>query len=337
MKHLATLTAIGLCLAAPAFAQTTPEQEQLNRQRATTPSTPPPAAAQVPPGQSAPAAASQPQSATGTQAQPAQSGQAQNQQPPAAAGGSSGSAQAPAPAPSNPPSSASSNRNPPAQNGQAQNQRPPAASGSSSGSAQAPASQNRNAAQPSTSTSVNVNINDTQRTRIAEVVSSANIRPIDVRFRVETGVAVPATVTLHPLPPRIVEIVPQYRSYRYFVTRDRIVIVEPAKKTIVAVIPNGSGARAAAPAPAANKVTFTEQQREVIRKRTSATQRPATTGSGSARIAIEQEVPATIELQEFPAEIVTEVPAVKTYRYYQQDNDVVVVDPTQRRVIEIIR
>lgn len=63
-----------------------------------------------------------------------------------------------------------------------------------------------------------------------------------------------------------------------------------------------------------------------------------TTGSGAARIVIEQEVPETVELLEFPAEIVTEFPAVRTYRYYREADDVVVVvDPAERRVIEIIR
>jgi hypothetical protein len=350
MKRLATLTAIGLCLAAPAFAQTATEQEQLERQKAAPSTSSPAPAAQAPAGgQAAPAASSRSQSGTANQQQPA---------------ASSGSSSAQAPASSSQSQSATGNQNQPAQSRQAQQ---PAASGSGSSSAQAPASpsgsksattgqaqgkgqaaskqqpasQNKQAAPNaeaarSSSASVNVSINDTQRTRIAEVISSSKVRPIDVNFSIETGVVVPATVTLLPLPPRLVEIVPQYRGYRYFVTRDRIVIVEPRKKTIVTVIPAGSAARAQAPAPKA-KVSFTEEQRAIIRKRTSSAAKPATTGSGAARLAIEQEVPATIELQEFPAEVVTEVPVVRSYRYFRQDDDLVVVDPAQRRVIEIIR
>ena len=45
MKRLLLITsAVGLCLAAPAFAQSTPEQDQLNRQKAAPPSTAAPAA-----------------------------------------------------------------------------------------------------------------------------------------------------------------------------------------------------------------------------------------------------------------------------------------------------
>ena len=83
--------------------------------------------------------------------------------------------------------------------------------------------------------------------------------------------------------------------------------------------------------------TFTEEQRDIIRKRASTLRSTATTGSSPSRIVVEEEVPATIELQEFPAEIVTEVPTVRSYRYFRQDNDVIVVDPAQRRVIEVIR
>lgn len=79
------------------------------------------------------------------------------------------------------------------------------------------------------------------------------------------------------------------------------------------------------------------QPRDIIRRRTSGVRAPATTGTSSKRIVVEQEVPEAVELQEFPAEIVTEVPMVRTYRYFRQDDDVVVVDPTERRVIEIIR
>jgi hypothetical protein len=384
MKRLLMISSsIGLCLAAPAFAQTAPNQDRMNAPRATSPNSSAPAASQSAPRQpqsanqqqpasggsssaQVPASSDQSQSATGNQ-----NGQAQNQQQP------SSSTSAQAPASSNQSPSATSNQN---QRGQAQNRRQPAASGNAATNAQAPANQQQRSSaadqnQPAQKgqaqnrqsqqnmqrqdqsqdarqdrrqdarqdrnanvdrTSVNVNINDTQRTRIASVIRSSNVRPVNVDFRISTGVVVPSRVTLHTLPPDIVSIVPQYRGNRYFVTNDQIVIVEPVKKTIVAVLP-ASGATARAQAPAATRASFTDEQRQVIRSRASSMRSTTTTGSGPSEIVIEQEVPATIELQEFPAEIVTEVPVVRTYRYFRQDNDVVVVDPAERRVIEIIR
>ena len=47
----------------------------------------------------------------------------------------------------------------------------------------------------------------------------------------------PQTIELYPLPPRVVEIVPVYDDYRYFILADgRIVIVEPDTLLIVYII-----------------------------------------------------------------------------------------------------
>lgn len=393
MKRFLMMTsAIGLCLAAPALAQTTSGQDPSYPPRAAASPSAQPPGSQPLPDQAAPARSGQPRSAntgqpqpprgqaqnqqnqqqqpsTSGQAQnnrqPARDGQAQNQQPPARDGQAQNRQQQPASS-----DRAGSNQNQndrdraQGQRDRAQNQRQPA--GGSSTNAQAPDDRQRSAApnrdqrgepdrrqsqdrqqrdrrrdaqnaraRDNDAARLKATIDDRQRTRIASVISSARVRPIDVNFRIETGIVIPATVTLAPLPSTIVEIVPQYRGYRYFVTREQIVIVEPRKKVIVDVIPLGGAARAQA--PAAKRVTFTEQQRDIIRRQTSSVRAPATTGSGSTRIVVEQEVPEAVELQEFPAEIVTEVPVVRTYRYFRQDDDVVVVDPIERRVIEIIR
>jgi len=411
MKRLLLISsAVGLCLAAPAFAQSTTDQDQLNRQKAAPSSTAAPAAqsqdrqqsnqpmnqsgqaqqrpatgspspsAQAPsnqdqsgraqnqqqPSSGAPASSAQAPAPSGQAQSPAadqtQRGQAQNQQQPSS-GAPAASSQAPAPS-GQAQSPAADQR----QRGQAQNQRDPAADRNK---AQAPRdqqqqrsatdrnqpqsgqadrrqsqqdmqrqdrrqdAQNSRSQRDRASTSLNVDINETQRTRIASAISSVNVRPVNVNFRIATGVVVPRTVVLHTLPTSIVEVVPQFRGYNYFVTSEQIVIVEPRRKTVVAVLPAGGTARAQA--PASNRASFTDQNREVIRSRASSLRSTATTGSSASRIVVEQEVPATIELEEFPAEIVTEVPVVRTYRYFRQDDDVFVVDPVQRRVIEIIR
>jgi hypothetical protein len=370
MKRLLMITsAIGLCLAAPAFAQTT-EPDQTNRPRATQPSSSAPAAQSQErqrPNQerSNQGNQAQQQSAPSSSSSSAQAPSDQNkqaQQP--ASGSSSSSAQAPSNQNQTGQAQRSGSSTPSAQapsdqkkNGQAQNQRQP---DGKTNNAQAPADQQQRTAtdrnQPArsgqaqtrqsqqkqdtktsrdrSSASLNVNINETQRTKISAAFSSINARPVKVNFKVAVGVAVPRTVVLHTVPSTIVEIAPQFRGYSYFATGDEIVIVEPRRKTVVAVLPAGGTARAQA--PASNRTSFSEEQREVIRKRASTLRSTATTGSAS-RIVVEEEVPATIELQEFPAEIVTEVPTVREYRYFRQDNDVVVVDPGRRRVIEVIR
>jgi hypothetical protein len=80
-------------------------------------------------------------------------------------------------------------------------------------------------------------ISSEQKTEIRNIIVENKVEPIKPSFSVSAGVAVPKTMELHPLPPRVVEILPAYRSYRYFVLADnRIVIVEPDTYEIVYIL-----------------------------------------------------------------------------------------------------
>jgi hypothetical protein len=93
------------------------------------------------------------------------------------------------------------------------------------------------AQKPSTETTGSIDINTEQRTEVTQVIREEKAEPVDVDFDVNVGVAVPRTVTLRPLPPRVIEIVPAYRDYEYFVLADgRIVIVEPDTLKIVYIL-----------------------------------------------------------------------------------------------------
>lgn len=83
-----------------------------------------------------------------------------------------------------------------------------------------------------------VDITAEQQTELRTVIQEGDAQPIEsVDFDLAVGTAVPESVTLHTLPPRVVEIVPAYEEYKYFVLADgRIVIVNPGDMQIVAVI-----------------------------------------------------------------------------------------------------
>jgi uncharacterized protein DUF1236 len=206
-------------------------------------------------------------------------------------------------------------------------------------STQSPAAGNQQGAQAPQSgqTRQSAQISTQQRTQIASTIRQQNVSPVRVNFAVNVGVNVPSSVRLSVLPDTIVSIVPQYRGYSYFVTDEQIVIVEPSSHRIVEVLPyEGGGRAAAAPARSERKAQFSREQRESIKKY-AVQKRSATVGSGSTRrTVVEDEVPVAIELDEFPETVVREVPSVRTYRYYRQDDDVVVVDPGSRRVIDVI-
>jgi hypothetical protein len=93
------------------------------------------------------------------------------------------------------------------------------------------------AERPSNEITGSINISTEQKTEIRNVIVENKVEAVKPTFSVSVGVSVPKTVKLHRLPPKVVEIVPQYRSYEYFVLADnRIVIVEPSTYEIVDIL-----------------------------------------------------------------------------------------------------
>ncbi len=186
-----------------------------------------------------------------------------------------------------------------------------------------------------------VNINDQQRTRVAQSITRLNVPPLNnVNFSLTVGTAVPRDVRLQTLPSDIVEVVPQYRGYSFFVARDEIVIVEPSTYQIVTVLPRNGGSTAAAPAPvpSRSKVSFTDKDRDVVRKhvKTRTTERQTTGSTAKVEIRRGERLPDTVEVEEFPETVYREAPSLRDYRYIHRENRTYLVDPGERRVIEEI-
>ncbi|WP_349645137.1 DUF1236 domain-containing protein [Bradyrhizobium sp. Leo121] len=187
-----------------------------------------------------------------------------------------------------------------------------------------------------------VNINDQQRTRISTSISRLNVQPLtNVNFSLSVGTAVPRDVRLQPLPTEVVEVVPQYRGYNFVLVKDEIVIVEPSSYQIVAVLPYSGRSTAAAPARTEQrKVTFTDRDREVIRKHAKArpVERERQTTGSTVRTEIRrgERVPEGVEIDAFPDEVYRDAPSLREYRYIHRDSRTYIVEPQERRVIEEI-
>jgi hypothetical protein len=64
------------------------------------------------------------------------------------------------------------------------------------------------------------------------------VRRDKLKFRLGVGIKVPRTIRFYPLPPDVIEFVPAYRGYLYFLTEDGlVVIVDPRTFEIVSVFP----------------------------------------------------------------------------------------------------
>ena len=261
--------------------------------------------------------------------------QAQTSQPSNQSTTPSNQAQTNPPAPSN-----TQSANPPASGtNQAQS---PTASGSTN-TAQQPNNQ-QNTADRSSNTNVNasVNIDDQQRTRISSSISHLNVQPLtNVNFSLSVGTVVPRDVRLQPLPADVVQIVPQYRGYNFVLVKDEIVIVEPSSDKIVTVLPYSGRSTASAPAAVEKrKATFSESDREVVRKHAKA--RPVererrTTGSTvRTEIRTGERVPDGVEIEAFPEDVYRDAPTLREYRYINRDSRTYIVEPRERRVIEEI-
>ncbi|MBR0780157.1 DUF1236 domain-containing protein [Bradyrhizobium iriomotense] len=105
-------------------------------------------------------------------------------------------------------------------------------------------STNQNAqGQTSTSTTVGqagagAKLSTEQRTQITSVIREQRVAPVtNVNFAVSVGTRIPREgIELHALPSRVVTIYPEWRTYRYVMVREQIVIIDPNTYEIIAIL-----------------------------------------------------------------------------------------------------
>ena len=158
--------------------------------------------------------------------------------------------------------------------------------------------------------------------------------PRDVDFSISIGTRVPRRIELYPIPAAVIDIVPQYRGYRYFVVQDDIVIVEPDTYEIVYVIDESGQARAGGGGGGCRRLVLTEEERRLI-LRTVEVERYR--GEESVRVSVGERIPARLELHTFPEAVVREVTKVRSCRYtIVDDRDIAIVDPDEREVVVLV-
>ena len=81
-------------------------------------------------------------------------------------------------------------------------------------------------------------LSSTQRSEFRQSITRTNVRAVNnVNFSVNVGTAIPRSVSLHPLPPAILSVVPAYRGLQFILVGDDIVIIDPDTYEIVDIIP----------------------------------------------------------------------------------------------------
>jgi len=176
-----------------------------------------------------------------------------------------------------------------------------------------------------------VQLSEQKRTSIRERMSKsarAN-RVTNVDFDIRVGARVPRNTTLHVLPPAVVEIVPEYRGYRYVYVRDEIVIIHPTNYVVVAVI--GGDGRVGA--RSGGRISLASDDRVFIRRHVDL---GARIRLGIGGISIGMDLPDTVELRPLPDIVVQRYPDLRGHRYFVYEEDVVIVEPQSREVVLVI-
>jgi hypothetical protein len=105
--------------------------------------------------------------------------------------------------------------------------------------------------------------------------------------------------------------------------------------TAAVLLLSGLGASAQTPIlPSQSKISLTLEQRHVIKeivKDLKIQSAPANTD-----ISVGAELPQSIKLESIPNEIAAKVPQIKSHQFLVKDNKVVLVEPKDHKVVEVI-
>ena len=105
-----------------------------------------------------------------------------------------------------------------------------------------------------------------------------------------------------------------------------------AQSSMSVTTPAPGGAVTTTSPSATGAITIAPEKRSVIKQRFTTAQ-PVQLQD---RVTVGWTVPSTVQLVEVPETVVTEVPAVRSYRYFRWNDNIVLVDPSSRRVVQIL-
>jgi hypothetical protein len=170
-----------------------------------------------------------------------------------------------------------------------------------------------------------VSVNDDQRRQIAERLHRERTASNEnINIRVNVGDRLPSRVRPRPLPSDIVQIVPQYRDYEYVAMNDEIAIIDPRSREVVEIVEESgsSGGRATS---RRDRVSINREQRETLKQTAR-----RTVGSTSVSDS------GCLTLQPVPEELTRTNPQLSQYRYLAIGDELVLIDPRQQKIVELI-
>jgi hypothetical protein len=154
----------------------------------------------------------------------------------------------------------------------------------------------------------------------------------NLNIQVNVGTRLPPSVQARRLPSDIVRIMPQYRDYDYTVIDNRVAIVDPRRREVVEILDDGPGYGGIA-AYGRDRIVISDDTRTRFRElvRSSLTTVGSTSPSGGGTSASN-----CLSLQPVPEELARTHPELSSYRYLAIGEQVVLVDPQQQKIVQMI-
>ena len=176
-------------------------------------------------------------------------------------------------------------------------------------------------------------VNDDQRRQVVDQLRRDRAATSqNLNIQVNVGTRLPPNVQARRLPSDIVRIMPQYREYDYVVIDNRVAIIDPRGREVVEILDDGPGYGRAA-AYGRDRIVISDDTRTRFRElvRSSSTTVGSTSPSGGGTSASN-----CLSLQPVPEELARTHPELSSYRYLAVGDQVVLVDPQQQKIVQVI-
>jgi len=197
----------------------------------------------------------------------------------------------------------------------------------------APSQKAGQAPDQSNSQRTSATVNDDQRRQIVDQLRrDKRATSQNLNIEVNVGTRLPPRVQARRLPSDIVGIMPQYRDYQYTVIDNRVAIIDPRGRKVVEILDDGPDYGRTA-AYSRDRIVISDDTRTRFRElvRNSSATVGSTSPSGGGTSALN-----CLSLQPVPEELVRTHPELNSYRYLAIGEQVVLVDPQQQKIVQVI-
>ena len=186
-----------------------------------------------------------------------------------------------------------------------------------------------------------VRIAERDRSRVSASFSTTidrvKVAPVSrTRVSVSIGARVPTDIRVYDVPTEVVTLYPRFRGHKFVVVDEEIVILHPQRREIVATLPRTGApqARAGTTGARSGSIGISDERRVEIREVLMS--RELCRYEQRLDFTIGIPLPKTVEICEFPEQLVSDIPEIRSYRYVVRDDRVLIVDPDGYRVVDII-